>query len=265
MNSNDKKHVGKVYFVGAGPGAVDLITIRGQKIIDNADCIVYAGSLVNKALFDNTQVPLHDSAKLHLDEIVDLMISTCKKGGNVARVHTGDPSLYGAIKEQMVLLDNAEIEYETIPGVTSAFGAAAALSAELTLPEVTQSVIITRRGGRTPVPESESLPLLASHGATMIIFLSVSMIEDVVEELLAGGYVPDTAVSVVMKATWPEEHIVTGTLASISDLVKQAQITKTALICVGEVFSDKPLKAASKLYDKNFSHASRKSSTKIRK
>lgn len=246
-----------VFFIGAGPGAPDLITIRGAELIRKADCVIYAGSLVNKELFAGCRVPLHDSSKLHLAEIIELMEATCSSGGNVARVHTGDPSLYGAIKEQMIRLDERGIGWEVIPGVTSAFGAAASLGVELTLPEVTQSVIITRRGGRTPVPERERLPALASHGATMMIFLSVAMIEEVVAELLEGGYQESTPVSVIMKATWPDEKIVSGCLADISPKVHRENITKTALICVGQVFDKKSFQADSKLYDKNFSHGLR--------
>jgi precorrin-4/cobalt-precorrin-4 C11-methyltransferase len=249
---------GKVSFIGAGPGAPDLITVRGAELLKSADRIIYAGSLVNVELFEHCDAPLHDSSSLHLDEIVELMVSTCEDGGNVARVHTGDPSLYGAIKEQMLKLDERDIEWEIIPGVTSAFGAAAALGVELTLPEVTQSLIITRRGGRTPVPDLESLSGFAAHQATLMIYLSVTMIEDVVTELIQGGYQDDTPVAVVMKATWPDEKIVGGTLADISAKVKQENITKTALICVGRVFGKKPFKTASKLYDKKFSHALRR-------
>jgi precorrin-4/cobalt-precorrin-4 C11-methyltransferase len=249
---------GKVYFIGAGPGAPDLITVRGAQLIHSADCIIYAGSLVNIKLFEDCKAPLHDSSQLHLAEIVDLMVTACDRGGDVARVHTGDPSLYGAIKEQMLRLDERGIDWEIVPGVTSAFGAAAALGVELTLPEVTQSVIITRRGGRTPVPVLESLPRLAAHQATLIIYLSVSMIEDVVAELIEGGYQSGTPVAVVMKATWPDEKIVRGCLADITQKVKEENITKTALICVGRVFGESAFKAASKLYDKNFSHALRR-------
>ena len=248
---------GKVFFIGAGPGAPDLITVRGAEIINSADLIIYAGSLVNVALFDNCEAPLHDSSPLHLDEIVELMVTTCESGGNVARVHTGDPSLYGAIKEQMLELDDRNIEWEIVPGVTSAFGAAAALGVELTLPEVTQSLIITRRGGRTPVPELEALPKLAAHQSTMIIYLSVSMIDEVVADLLQGGYQKDTPVAVVMRATWTDEKIAVGTLFDIGAKVKQEKITKTALICVGRVFGEKPFKTPSKLYDKEFSHGLR--------
>ncbi|MEJ2058065.1 MAG: precorrin-4 C(11)-methyltransferase [Desulfofustis sp.] len=234
-----------------------MITVRGAELIKSSDCIIYAGSLVNKALFSECTVPVHDSAALHLKEIVELMITTCQQGKTVARVHTGDPSLYGAITEQIVELDRHQIPWEIVPGVTSAFGAAAALGVELTLPEVTQSVIITRRGGRTPVPEGESLQLLWSHGATMMIFLSVSMIENVVSELIEGGYRDNTPVSVVMRATWPDQRIVRGRLADIAEKVRREGITKTALICVGSVFGDDAFKSPSKLYDKDFSHGLR--------
>ncbi|NNK96406.1 MAG: precorrin-4 C(11)-methyltransferase [Desulfobacterales bacterium] len=252
---NNKK--GSVYFIGAGPGAPDLVTIRGQRVIEEADCVIYAGSLVNKEIFAHCQAPLYDSSTLNLDEIIDIMVDVAEKGGMVARVHTGDPSLYGAIKEQMARLDQQGIDYEVVPGVSSAFGAAATLGIELTLPEVTQSVIITRRGGRTPVPEEEHLTKLARHGATMMIFLSVGMIADVVRELQAGGYSAETPVNIVQKATWLDEKIIRGTLADIAGKVAEAKITKTALICVGKVFGDSPLTAESKLYDKHFSHGTR--------
>lgn len=255
--STDSSKKPIVSFIGAGPGAPDLITVRGLTRIKEADCIIYAGSLVNKEIFHDCIVPLYDSASMHLEEITELMIETCRLGGRVARVHTGDPSLFGAIKEQIVRLDEAGIDYEIVPGVTSAFGAAAALGAELTLPEVTQSVILTRRGGRTPVPEAESLAKFAVHGATMIIFLSVSMIDEVVRELLAGEYTKDTPVSVVMRATWPDEKIVRGTLRDIATQVKDEGITKTALICVGDVFGADGFKTDSKLYDREFSHGLR--------
>jgi len=248
---------GTVAFIGAGPGAADLITVRGLNRIKHAACIIYAGSLVNKEIFDGCRAPLHDSASMHLEEITSLMIETCRQGGNVARVHTGDPALFGAIKEQIMRLDKAGVDYEIIPGVTSAFGAAAALGAELTLPEVTQTVIFTRRGGRTPVPEEEALSKLAVHGATMIIFLSVAMIDDVVSELVEGAYTRETPATVVMRATWPNEKIVRGTLGDIAAKVKIEGIRKTALICVGDVFGDAGFKTDSKLYNRAFTHGHR--------
>jgi precorrin-4/cobalt-precorrin-4 C11-methyltransferase len=255
MNKNVTK--GKVFFIGAGPGAPDLITLRGKKIIDTADRIIYAGSLVNKELFSLSTTDLHDSSGLHLDEIIALISESVEKGGIVARVHTGDPSLYGAVREQMVRLQSLHINYEVVPGVTSAFGAAAALGVELTLPEVTQTVIITRRAGRTPVPERERLDLLATHGTTMMVFLSVAMISEVVDDLLRGGYPPTTPVSVVQRATWPDQKIISATLETITEKVWREGVTKTAIICVGSVFGDSGLKAESKLYDKTFSHGTR--------
>ena len=257
MTERQSRTDGKVYFIGAGPGAVDLITVRGRRLIDTADCIIYAGSLVNPVLFSGCRVPLHDSAALHLEEIIEIMAAVVEQGGTVARVHTGDPALYGAIGEQMARLEQRGIAYEVVPGVSSAFAAAAALGVELTLPEVTQSVIITRREGRTPVPERESLTRLAASGSTMMIFLSVGMIEGVVADLLAGGYSHTTPVAVVMKASWPDQRVVTGTLADIGAAVQVAGIAKTAMICVGEVFSSSQPSVRSRLYDPEFSHGGR--------
>lgn len=248
----------KIYFIGAGPGDVELITIKGRRLLDEADCIVYAGSLINVELLTGCKADLHDSAGMNLEEILHVMSSAWQRGENVVRLHTGDPAFFGAIKEQMQGLDELGIPYAVVPGVSSASGAAASLMAELTLPEVAQTVIITRQGGRTPVPEREKMRLLASHQTTMLIFLSVSMIDAVVEELLAGGYRSATPVAVVEKATWNCEKIVRGTLQDIASLVQQAGIKKTALICVGEVFADRHLEAVSKLYDKKFSHGARR-------
>jgi precorrin-4/cobalt-precorrin-4 C11-methyltransferase len=246
-----------IAFVGAGPGDVELITVKGRRLLDSADCIVFAGSLVNRAILDGCSARIHDSAGMNLDEIIETMATAWQNGQSVVRLHTGDPSLFGAIKEQMQRLDDIGIPYIVIPGVSSAFGAAAALKAELTLPEVAQTVIITRQGGRTPVPDLEQLRLLATHRTTMLIFLSVSMIETVVVELLAGGYPQDTPVVVVEKATWASEKIINATLANIASKTHEASISKTALICVGRVFADLPLAAVSKLYDREFSHGSR--------
>ncbi|MEN8188511.1 MAG: precorrin-4 C(11)-methyltransferase [Thermodesulfobacteriota bacterium] len=247
-----------IAIVGAGPGDVELITVKGRRLLDEAETIVYAGSLVNKKLFAGSSAELHDSSKMNLEEIVDVLSISWKEGKKTVRLHTGDPSIFGAIKEQMVLLDQLEIPYDIIPGVSSGTGSAAALKAELTLPEVTQTVIITRREGRTPVPEKEKLKLLAAHQSTMLIFLSVSMMESVVDELLEGGYLPETPIAVVEKASWPEERIVRGCLDNICEKVEEQEIRKTAMICVGRVFGDDPLEAVSKLYDKEFSHGTRK-------
>jgi precorrin-4/cobalt-precorrin-4 C11-methyltransferase len=248
---------GKIHFVGAGPGDVELITVKGRRLLDEADCIVYAGSLINTRLLEGCKAALHDSAGMHLDEILVVMVTAWRQGKKVVRLHTGDPAYYGAIKEQMQGLDKEGVPYAVVPGVSAASGAAAALLAELTLPEVSQTVIITRQGGRTPVPELERMRLLAAHQATMLIFLSVGMIETVVEELLTGGYGPETPVAVVERATWDCEKIVRGTLQDIAPRVIEADITKTALICVGKVFADTRLEAVSKLYDKSFSHGTR--------
>lgn len=246
-----------IHFVGAGPGDIELITIKGRRLLDEADCIVYAGSLVNVELLAGCKASLYDSASMDLDKILGIMINAWKNGKKVVRLHTGDPAFYGAIKEQMQVLDRQGIPYGVVPGVSAASGAAAALKAELTLPELAQTVIITRQSGRTPVPELERLRLLASHRTTMLIFLSVGLIDTVTEELLAGGYPPETPVAVVEKASWNDENIVRGTISDIASRVKEAGIRKTALICVGEVFAERKLAAVSKLYDKHFSHGER--------
>ncbi|WP_136796700.1 MULTISPECIES: precorrin-4 C(11)-methyltransferase [Desulfosediminicola] len=246
-----------IHFVGAGPGDIELITLKGRKLLDDADCIVYAGSLVNPQLLAGCKAEIHDSKGMDLEQIIEVMHGSWQKGGKVVRLHTGDPSIYGAIKEQMQKLDSLGVPYEVVPGVTSAAGAAASLKAELTLPEISQTVIITRQEGRTPVPELEKLRDLASHQTTMMIFLSVGMLEKVVEELIAGGYSSDTPIAVVERATWENEKIVRGTLSTICPLVKSENIVKTAMICVGKVFGQDELSAVSKLYDAGFSHGTR--------
>jgi len=248
-----------VYFVGAGPGDPELITVKGQRLLREAELIIYAGSLVNPALLDGLRARIYNSADLTLEEIIDLMAEAHTQGKRIVRLHTGDPAIYGAIKEQMVQLKARGIPFKVVPGVSAAAGCAAALEAELTLPEVSQSVIITRREGRTPVPKGESIPKLASHGTTMLIFLSVGMIDKVAVELREGGYPEDTPVAVVEKATWPEERVIRGTLADISAKVKASGIRKTAIIAVGRVFSETDPLIYSKLYDKDFSHGCRAS------
>lgn len=242
-----------VHFVGAGPGAVDLITVRGRELLEKADVIIYAGSLVNPELlsYAKPDCEIHDSAYMHLEEVISVIKQTEKAGRMTVRLHTGDPSIYGAIREQMDLLKEAGIEYDVCPGVSSFFGAAASLGCEYTLPDISQSVIITRMAGRTPVPERESVRSFAAHRATMILFLSVGKIEEVVTELIAGGYPKETLAAVVYKATWPEEKIVRASLSGLAQAVKEAGITKTALIVVGNVLGDDY--ALSKLYDKHFS------------
>lgn len=248
----------KVAFVGAGPGDAELITVKGARLLREAGVVVFAGSLVDRELVRTYAVnaDVYDSAGMTLEETTRVLADGILAGRRVVRLHTGDPSIYGAIQEQMAELDRIGIGYEVVPGVTSAFAAAAALKQELTLPEVTQTVIITRLAGRTPVPERESLAHTACIGATMVIYLSVSMIEQVVAELLQGAYTAETPVAIVAKASWPDEATVEGTLADIAGKVREAGISKQALIIVGEALRARRdgLKAKSLLYDKGFSH-----------
>jgi len=248
-----------VHFVGAGPGDPELLTIRARKLLDAADLVIYAGSLVPKAVVEGLAAEVMDSAGMHLAEITGAMIAAWKEGKKVVRLHTGDPAIFGAIGEQMAVLRREGVPFRLVPGVSSVAAAAAALSAELTLPEVSQTVIITRRGGRTPVPERESLVELARHRATMMILLSVGMIEEVAKELMAAGYPGDTPAAVVEKASWPEERVIRGVLADIAGKIAAAEIKKTAIIAVGEVFREADPKSLSRLYDKTFSHGGRRS------
>jgi precorrin-4/cobalt-precorrin-4 C11-methyltransferase len=245
-----------IIFLGAGPGDPELLTLKGRRLLDEADVIVYAGSLVNPALLDGVQAAVYDSAGMTLEAVLAVLVAAWQQGKKVVRLHTGDPSLYGAIREQMQRLTQESIPYEVVPGVSSAFAAAAAIKAELTVPEVTQTVIFTRLGGRTTVPEREALRNLAAIQASMCIFLSVGKIEQVVAELLAGGYSPDTAAAVVEKASWPEQRLVLGTLADIAAQVNASDIRKTAMILVGAALSNAET-ATSKLYDAGFSHGCR--------
>jgi precorrin-4/cobalt-precorrin-4 C11-methyltransferase len=242
-----------VIFLGAGPGDPELITLKGRRLLDEADLVVYAGSLVNTALLTGIKAACHDSATLDLEAIMLLLAQGHRDGLRVVRLHTGDPAIYGAIREQMQWLDQEAIPYAVVPGVSSAFASAAALKKELTVPEVTQTVILTRQAGRTPVPERESLRKLASIQATMCIFLSVSMMARVVDDLLAGGYPPTTPIAVVERASWPDEQIIRGTLTDIAGKIQQSQIKKTAMIVVGPALAEDSL-IASKLYDAGFSH-----------
>ncbi|MBI5190181.1 MAG: precorrin-4 C(11)-methyltransferase [Nitrospirae bacterium] len=248
----------QVFFIGAGPGDPDLITVKGRDIIARADLIIYAGSLVNPAVLAvaRPDARIEDSAGMDLARTTELLVGCVREGKVAARVHTGDPSIYGAIAEQMAELDKAGIGYTVVPGVSSAFAGAAALKCELTLPEVSQTVILTRIGGRTPVPEKESLASLAAHGATMVIFLSVGEMDRVVEALRTG-YTDDTPVAVVYKASWPEEKIVRGTIADIASKVESAGLAKTALIFVGRAIAPGVMQAYSKLYDSEFRHGYR--------
>jgi precorrin-4/cobalt-precorrin-4 C11-methyltransferase len=250
-----------VHFVGAGPGDPELITVKGQRLLREADVVIYTGSLVPQALITGLKAEIHNSAGLNLDEVFAIILQSWQDGKKIVRLHTGDPSIYGAINEQIALLNENSIPFSVVPGVSSGLASAAALKTELTLPEVSQTVIFTRRGGRTPVPEKEDLTLLASHQATMMIFLSVGMIQDVVRELLAGGYPQNTPVAIVEKASWPDEKKIRGTLATIAAQVKKAGITKTAIIAVGRVLADGPPPVLSKLYDETFTHGYRKGSS----
>lgn len=247
----------KVYFIGAGPGDPELITVKGQRIIKDADIIIYAGSLVPKEVISchKEGAELYNSAGMTLEEVIDVTVKGVKNGKKVARVHTGDPAIFGAHREQMDMLDSYGIEYEVIPGVSSFLASASSLKKEFTLPNVSQTVICTRLEGRTPVPERESLESLAQHRCSMAIFLSVHMIDEVVKKLVTS-YPITTPVAVVQRATWEDEKIVVGTLENIAILVKEANITKTAQILVGDFLGNKYEK--SKLYDKNFSHEYRK-------
>lgn len=244
-----------VYFIGAGPGDPKLLTIKGKEIIDKADIIIYAGSLVNKEVLATAkkEALIYNSAYMNLDEVIDVMLTNRDK--LIARVHTGDPSIYGAIREQMDRLRELHIEFDIIPGVSSFLAAAASLEAEYTLPNVSQSIILTRMEGRTPVPPMESIEEFAKHQTTMVIFLSVGEIETLVSKL-ATSYPQNTPMAVVYKASWEEEKIVRGNLADIVKKVKDAGITKTALTIIGNFLGDSY--ELSKLYDKHFTTEFRK-------
>lgn len=237
-----------VHFVGAGPGAPDLITLRGAELLRQADMVIYAGSLVNPALLELCPpgCSIYNSAEMTLEQVLEIM----QTGENIVRLHTGDPCLYGAIREQMDALDRLGIPYDVTPGVSSFCGAAAALGAELTLPGVSQSVILTRMAGRTAVPEGESLSALAAHGASMVIFLSAGILEEVQAELLKGAYTPDTPAALVYKATWPEEKTVRCTVGTLAQAGRENRIIKTALVLVGGFLSADYER--SKLYDPTF-------------
>ncbi len=243
-----------VYFIGAGPGDPELITVKGQKILREADVIIYAGSLVNPALLLNARqgAAVYNSASMTLAEVIAVMREAVAANKKVVRLHTGDPSIYGAIREQMDELDKLDIAYEVIPGVSSFLATAAALKCEYTLPEVSQTVIITRLEGRTPVPAGEKLASLASHNATMCIFLSVHMLDNVISELISGSYPADTPVAVVQKASWPEQKILRGTLNDIGGQIKEQGIDRTAMIVVGGCLAGDY--ALSRLYAPEFGH-----------
>ncbi len=252
-----------VYFVGAGPGAVDLITVRGMNLVKNADVIIYAGSLVNPQILDYAQegAEIYNSAFLNLDEIVDIICKKDKEGKEIVRLHTGEPSLYGAVKEQMDKLDREGVKYESCPGVTACFGAAASMNIEYTLPDISQSLIITRIEGKTKVPDGESLRSFASHNCSMAIYLSAGHMDKVRDELISGGLSEDTPVAVVYKATWDDEKIFRCSVRDFPEIAEANNITKTALIIVGKALEAENYQD-SRLYASNFTTAFRKGSDK---
>ena len=247
----------KVFFIGCGPGDPDLITVKAKKLLQKADVVVYSGSLIPEQIMKMCKkAKTFDAAKLVREEIFDILRKNAKKGKNVVRLHDGDPTIYGAIREQMDNLHKEKINSEIIPGVTSFLASAAALGSQLTLPGVTQTMIITRAEKRTKVPKREKISELAKHRATMIFYLSVQLIDNIVKEAVAGGYPKTTPVGVVYRASWPDQMIITGTLQTISKKIKAQKITRTAIIIIGDVIKPKSYEY-SKLYDKNFSHGFR--------
>jgi len=250
---------GRVVFIGAGPGDPDLLTVKARRIIEQADVIIYAGSLVNPEIVKLRKPgsELHNSALLERPTINELMVKNAREGKLVARVHSGDPAIYGALREQADHLKRESVKYETVPGVSVLTAAAAALDMELTLTDVTQTVIVTRASVRVPVPQRESLPSLSQHQATMVIFTGIHVLDQVAKELVAGGYPQTTPVGVVYKATWPDQKIITGTLEDIARKVRKAKIYKTALIVVGEAVKPSHY-SLSKLYDPTYTHSYRR-------
>ena len=241
-----------VHFVGAGSGAVDLITVRGARLLKEADVIIYAGSLVNPALLDYARegCEIHDSAKMTLEQVIDVIKAAEAAGKTTVRLHTGDSSIYGAVREQFDELEMLNIEYDVCPGVSAFCGAAAALKAEYTLPGVSQTVIISRMEGRTPVPDREKIRLLAAHGSTMVLFLSTSLATSAQQELIDGGYPPETPAAIVYKATWPDQRICRCTVGTRCDTVRENGLSKTSLLVIGD-FLGRDYER-SKLYDPGF-------------
>ena len=252
-----------VHFVGAGPGAADLITVRGMELIKKADVIVYAGSLVNPELlsYAKESAEIYNSALMTLEEVLRVMIDAAKAHKEVVRLHTGEPSIYGAVREQMDALAHEGIAFASCPGVSACFGAAASLNLEYTLPGVSQTLIITRLAGKTPVPEKEEVKALSQHGASMAVYLSAGMMEALSEQLLLGGYPEDTPAAIVYKATWPEEQKLLCTVGTLSESAKAAGISKTAVVLVGAAVNCGSYER-SKLYDPSFSTAYRKAGEK---
>lgn len=250
-----------VHFVGAGPGAPDLITVRGKKYLEEADIVIYAGSLVNPELLTYTKegCQIYNSAKMTLEEVIQIMELGERANKKTVRLHTGDPCIYGAIREQMDILDKKQIPYDSCPGVSAFCGAASALDLEYTLPEVSQSVIITRMAGRTPVPEKESIESFAAHQATMVVFLSTGMLEELSRRLIEGGYTTDTPAAIVYKATWEDEKKFICTVGTLAQTAKENNITKTALMIIGDAVAANHYDR-SKLYDPTFTTEFRKAS-----
>ena len=249
----------KVYFVGAGCGAPDLITVRGAELLKSADMVIHAGSLVNPELLTYTRegCEVFDSAYMDLEEVLEKFGEGAQRGLTMVRLHTGDPSVYGAIKEQMDALDDMGIPYESCPGVSACFGAAAALDLEYTLPGISQSLIITRMAGRTGVPEKESIESFASHDSTMAIYLSTGSLGELSERLIAGGYSPDTPAALVYKVTWPDEKKFVCTVADLERVAQENGIRKTAIVLVGKAIASNNYEK-SKLYDRTFTTGFRK-------
>lgn len=247
-----------VHFVGAGPGAPDLITLRGAALLERADQVIYAGSLVNPKLLDRCRADCRilNSAVMTLEEVIDAIRGAEAQGRMTVRLHTGDPSVFGAIREQMDRLDELKIPYDVTPGVSSFCGAAAALRAEYTLPGISQTVILTRMEGRTPVPESEQIRTLAQHGSSMAVFLSAGMLRELQEELMKGAYTADTPAALVYKASWPEEKVISCTVGTLAENAEKQGIHRTALVLVGEILSGRPER--SRLYDPAFTTGYRK-------
>ena len=252
-----------VYFVGAGCGAADLITVRGMRLLQQADVIIYAGSLVNPELLNYAKrgCEFHNSAVMNLQEVMIVMIAAARQGKTVVRLHTGEPSIYGAVLEQMLILDENNIPYESCPGVSACFGAAASLNMEYTLPDVSQTLIITRMAGRTAVPEKESIERLASHNASMAIYLSSGMMEKLQRALFNGGYPKDTPAAIVYKASWPDEQKYICTVGTLAATAAEHGINNLAVVLVGDVISKSGF-SLSKLYDPDFETGYRKNEDK---
>ena len=243
-----------VHFVGAGPGAPDLITVRGQKLLSEADVIIYAGSLVNPELlkYAKTGCDIHNSAYMTLEEVLSVMEQAEQEGKMTVRLHTGDQSLYGTVREQMDILDANNVGYESCPGVSACFGAAASLDIEFTLPGVTQTLIITRMEGRTPVPEREKIEALAAHRSSMAIYLSTGMLKELSQRLIRGGIDKITPAAIVYKATWPEERAIVSTVEKLAEAAERSGITKTAVVLVGDIITH-AIFERSNLYNPDFS------------